>query len=81
MFKLVDKNADELTGALGLTKEQLSTIAKKCAELTEKDYDTKAERIVALQDEDLEVLVFMASKGIDMIRQSAMKEMLRSILS
>ncbi len=81
MFKLVNKEASELTEALGLTEEQFNAMAEKCAELTAKDYDTKAERIVALQDEDLEVLVFMASKGIDMVRQSVMKEMLRSILS
>lgn len=81
MFKLVNKEADELAGALGLTEEQFNEMAKKCAELTAKDYDTKAERIVALQDEDLEVLVFMASKGIDMVRQGAMTEMLKGLLS
>jgi hypothetical protein len=81
MFKLVDKEADKLTEALGLTKEQFDVITKKCAELTAKDYDTKAERIVELQNEDIEILTILASKGIDMVRQSTIKEMLRGMLS
>lgn len=81
MFKLVDKNADELTGALGLTVEEFDTLAKKCAELTAKDYDSKAERIVDLQNEDIEVLAFLASRGIDAVRQWATIEMLKGLLS